>query len=536
MSSLQRKKCSFLLFDLIYDILNIGDTMKKYYYGFLILLLFSYTNVFAAEYLPIDYQTSSYEQANGKSVTCQYALIPGIYHPRLGVANDYSKEYISNLTASLEYDQMETPLHFAARKGATLVTNLGQMDYRQPLVIDGIQMTNKEINSNYDAVYMTKNGTIKTMNLCETTYAALMAENPDWADYVFYKIVENNELVDVSSRSSYAYISLRHPRTFIGQTSTGDYIIGVCDGRNDNITSNVDDNGNVTAESEYGLKLNEIYDFVKKKITTDVKILVNADGGGSSSFVYKGERKNRIIGDAERPRFTFLYWTVENYTVKFNANDGTGTMENQTLKTGFSSQLTTNAFRKNTYVFKGWNTKADGSGKSYEDHASVTDLTYRDHTITLYAQWEKSNVSKLTLVENGKTEYEVGTTSIDLSEILLKLEYENGDFEEITAQELGATTSGFDSSKVGENTVQISFGGKTISTTIEIVKEGTLPDPTPSQEDSNNNQNQNIISPNTGAFSNKKLLFVGVLLSLIGMGIIFKELSKDQKKMGNEKS
>ena len=510
--------------------------MKKYYFGFLILLLFSYTNVFAAEYLPIDYQTASYEQANGKSVTCQYALIPGVYHPRLGVANDYSQEYVSGLTASLEYDQMETPLHFASRKGATLVTNLGRMDYRMPLVVDGVQMTNKEIDTNCDTVYMTKNGTIKTMNLSTTTYADLMAENPNWADYVFYKIVDNNELVNVSSLVNYNYISLRHPRTFIGQTSTGDYIVGVCDGRNDNITSNVDDNGNVTAESEYGLKLNEIYDFVKKKITTDVKILVNADGGGSSSFVYKGERKNRIIGDAERPRFTFLYWTVENYTVKFNANQGTGTMENQTLKTGFAGTLTPNAFRKNTYVFKGWNTKADGSGKSYEDHASVTDLTYRDHTITLYAQWEKSSVSKVTLVENEQTQYEVGANSIDLSKIILKVEYENGDFEEATAEELGANVSGFDSSKVGENTIEISIGEKKISTTIEIVKEGTLPDPTPSQDDSNNNQNQNIISPNTGAFSNKKLLFVGVILSLTGMGIIFKELSKDQKKMGNEKS
>ena len=511
--------------------------MKKCYYIFLFLLLLSYSKVLAdTEYLPIDYQTASYEQANGKSVTCQYALVPGVYHPRLGVANDYSQEFISSLTASLEYDQMEAPVHFATRKGATLVTNLGQMDYRQPLVVDGVQMTNKEINSNYDAVYMTKNGTIKTMNLCETTYAALMAENPDWADYVFYKIVENNELLDVSSRSSYAYISLRHPRTFIGQTSTGDYIIGVCDGRNDNITSNVDDSGNVTAESEYGLKLNEIYDFVKQKITTDVKILVNADGGGSSSFVYKGERKNRLLGDSERPRFTFLYWTVENYTVKFDANKGSGTMENQTLKTGISTALTSNAFRRNTYVFHGWNTKADGSGTSYGDGASVQDLTYRDHTVTLYAKWEKASLSNLTLVENEQTKYEVGTESIDLSKIVLKAEYENGDFEEVTAQELGATVTGFDSSEVGENTIEISFGEKKVSTTIEIVEKGTLPDSTPSGEDSNDDQNQNIISPNTGAFSNKKLLFVGVLFSLLGMGIIFKELSKEQEIIRQEKS
>ena len=68
-------------------------------------------------------------------------------------------------------------------------------------------------------------------------------------------------------------------------------------------------------------------------------------------------------------------------TVTFNANNGVGTMSNQT---GVSSQnLTTGSFTRSGYTFAGWNTQADGSGSSFTDGG-----TYNfSNTITLYAQW-----------------------------------------------------------------------------------------------------------------------------------------------------
>ena len=48
-------------------------------------------------------------------------------------------------------------------------------------------------------------------------------------------------------------------------------------------------------------------------------------------------------------------------------------------------------------MFRGWNTKTDGSGTSYADKASVKNLssTNRD-TVMLYAQWKA--------VDTGSTE------------------------------------------------------------------------------------------------------------------------------------
>lgn len=82
-------------------------------------------------------------------------------------------------------------------------------------------------------------------------------------------------------------------------------------------------------------------------------------------------------------------WKWRSYTVKFQANGDpmvslTGTMPSQTITFGSETNLTKNAFVYEEHVFKGWNTKADGSGTNYADEAAVTNIG----DITLYAQWE----------------------------------------------------------------------------------------------------------------------------------------------------
>ena len=81
-------------------------------------------------------------------------------------------------------------------------------------------------------------------------------------------------------------------------------------------------------------------------------------------------------------------WTPNQYTISFNANDGTGSMSNQTMTYGTAANLTANSFTRTGYIFDGWNTESDGSGESYTDGQSVTNLTASNNaTINLYAQW-----------------------------------------------------------------------------------------------------------------------------------------------------
>lgn len=79
----------------------------------------------------------------------------------------------------------------------------------------------------------------------------------------------------------------------------------------------------------------------------------------------------------------------ETYTVTFNPNGGTGTMQPQTFTEGEAQALTRNAFTYDGYTFTGWNTVQGGSGISYPDGQTITATM----DMTLYAQWTSNGSS-----------------------------------------------------------------------------------------------------------------------------------------------
>ncbi len=80
----------------------------------------------------------------------------------------------------------------------------------------------------------------------------------------------------------------------------------------------------------------------------------------------------------------YAQWTVNSYSVSFDANGGTGTMGSQSGNYNTSVTLTSNAFTRTGYTFTGWNTAANGSGTAYANNASYT---FPASDVTLYAQW-----------------------------------------------------------------------------------------------------------------------------------------------------
>ena len=92
---------------------------------------------------------------------------------------------------------------------------------------------------------------------------------------------------------------------------------------------------------------------------------------------------------------------ASKYTVKFNANGGKGTTSKVTCTVNKKCTLTGNKYTKAGYTFTGWNTKKDGSGKSYKNSAKVKNLSKKG-TITLYAQW-KANKYIIKFNGNGAT-------------------------------------------------------------------------------------------------------------------------------------
>jgi len=88
------------------------------------------------------------------------------------------------------------------------------------------------------------------------------------------------------------------------------------------------------------------------------------------------------------------------YTVKFDSNGGIGEMADQARAYQDKQPLTKNVFTREGYTFTGWNTKADGTGSSYDDEAKYTLVSKDNAVVTLYAQWTV-NTYGVTYKANG---------------------------------------------------------------------------------------------------------------------------------------
>ncbi len=91
-------------------------------------------------------------------------------------------------------------------------------------------------------------------------------------------------------------------------------------------------------------------------------------------------------------RTFYARWAATKYSITYNRNGGTGTMAKSTgIKYNTNFTLRANAFKvKKGYVFKEWNTKADGTGKAFANKAVVRNLTAKNGgNVNLYARWAK---------------------------------------------------------------------------------------------------------------------------------------------------
>lgn len=139
------------------------------------------------------------------------------------------------------------------------------------------------------------------------------------------------------------------------------------------------------------------YNANKSKVNIPITAakLHNADGSYTETKTAKaGDVINYVNGvwGGEEPA---------ELTVTFEANGSAeypveGTMAAQTVLEKTDAELTPNAFTREGYNFKGWNTASDGSGMTYADGATVN---FSADT-TLYAQWEDNH--SLTKVINKK--------------------------------------------------------------------------------------------------------------------------------------
>ena len=223
--------------------------------------------------------TIEYKTTRFANTTVWYSVIPKENMPNLAVAHD-------------NYDKVtnEAPTAMAQRKNAQLGINFCITgDGMGMLYTDGKLVKKNDTNSG-ETLYMTQDGQLNSVPNNKYSTNDILALNPVWASKGFYAIARDGQYVNWNTDLAKA----RHPRTFIGQDYDGNYIVGVCTGRQTN---------------EAGMTLKDVYDFVTTEVTDNLRFLYNADGGGSSAFVYNGEKLNPNTDKSERARPDLIYWT-----------------------------------------------------------------------------------------------------------------------------------------------------------------------------------------------------------------------------------
>ena len=106
-----------------------------------------------------------------------------------------------------------------------------------------------------------------------------------------------------------------------------------------------------------------------------------SNGSGTS---YKNKQSVKNLTSANGATITlYARWTPIKYTVKYDANGGSGAPGNQTKTYGVALTLSSTKPTRTGYTFSKWNTKADGTGTNYNSGAKYTG----NANLTLYAVW-----------------------------------------------------------------------------------------------------------------------------------------------------
>lgn len=148
----------------------------------------------------------------------------------------------------------------------------------------------------------------------------------------------------------------------------------------------------------------------------------------------------------------YARWRHNGYTVKYNANGGSGSMSSTTHDYDISKNLAKNTFTRSGYTFLGWSTSSSATSASFSDGASVLNLTSSNGaTVTLYAVWKK-NTYTLTYNANGGS----GAPSAQSGATSYKVSSTKPTRSGYTFLGWSTSSSAISASYVGGNTINIS--------------------------------------------------------------------------------
>lgn len=155
----------------------------------------------------------------------------------------------------------------------------------------------------------------------------------------------------------------------------------------------------------------------------------------TGAVVYTNCQQVTNIGEAGSTVTLYAVWTINKMTVKYHANDGTGSMSNQVINYGATADLTNigTSITRQYYTFKGWATSPDGE-VAYTNCQAITNTNTANCELNLYAVWER-NTCIVTFIVDGEvyayvevpqgTTLDVALDAANINLLMYKLEGEH---------------------------------------------------------------------------------------------------------------
>lgn len=156
------------------------------------------------------------------------------------------------------------------------------------------------------------------------------------------------------------------------------------------------------------------YDYCNRAVPYGTEIEIkNIKAETGRTYVKSSQSlKFTVIGNVSMT----LQFKTNEYTYRFNANGGTGSMSDIKAKHGTSVKIPTSTFKKDYHTQTDWDTVAGGTGTKYALGGTISGYSGKDgDVVTLYAQWRKNKVSIRYHVNGGKmgsgsgADYKIGT-------------------------------------------------------------------------------------------------------------------------------
>ena len=175
----------------------------------------------------------------------------------------------------------------------------------------------------------------------------------------------------------------------------------------------------------------------------------NKIGNDDSSYIITGDKT------------IYAHWTAIEYIVRFNANTGSGKMDDQKFAYDETKELTANSFTKTGYSFKNWTTNPNGTGTSYNDKQQVKNLANKNGAVVnLYAQWTAKTYTVTFNANSGKINLDNKGTLTD-SQQYTDFKYDattHNNVKNLYPQRTGYTFSGWFNAATGGTKVYNADG------------------------------------------------------------------------------